>query len=233
MPIYAREQQYIALLANEPHTVRELSEKLFVSEPTVRRDIAVMREKELVDCRRGTVTLKTRYPDHRIPLFVRDIEHNEEKKAIALSAVKHIRDGDVIMLDASTTVYHIVPHLAVFKNILVITSGARTAMETASMGIKTICTGGEMLTESFSYIGSDAEQILSKYNANVAFFSCRGISEDGRVTDPSIGENSIRRIMMKNAEKSVLLCDRSKLGHSFLHTLCHTSELDDVITNAK
>lgn len=39
--------------------------------------------------------------------------------------------------------------------------------------------------------------------------------------------------MMRNADKRVLLCDKSKLRHSFLHTLCHTSELDDVITNTR
>lgn len=95
-------------------------------------------------------------------------------------------NGYVIMLDASTTAFHLLPHLAEFKNILVITNGAKTAFESASMGIKTICTGGEMALESFSYIGPDAESVLNKYNADVAFFSCRGVSENGIVSDNSI-----------------------------------------------
>ena len=51
---------------------------------------------------------------------------------------EEIKDGDVIMLDASTTAYCIVPHLVNFKNIFVITNGAKTAIELVAMGIKTI-----------------------------------------------------------------------------------------------
>ena len=40
-----------------------------------------------------------------------------------------------------------------------------------------------MTLESFSYVGPDSESTLSKYNADVAFFSCRGVSDDGIVSD--------------------------------------------------
>ena len=134
------------------------------------------------------------------------------------------------MMDASTTAFHLLPHLTQFKNILIITNGAKTALEAASMGIKTICTGGEMTLESFSYVGPDAESTLSKYNADVAFFSCRGVSSDGTVSDNSILENSMRGIMIKNSKKSYLLCDSSKLNKVYLNTLCSTKELDGLIS---
>jgi len=41
MAIYNRENQYINLLAQKSHSVKELAEKLFISEPTVRRDIII------------------------------------------------------------------------------------------------------------------------------------------------------------------------------------------------
>ena len=230
MSLYNRENQYIKLLAQKSHSVKELSEKLFISEPTVRRDIILLQNKELVTCKRGIVTLKTASPDQRIPLFIRHLEQNEEKQIIARKALEHIKDGYVIMLDASTTAFHLLPYLTEFKNILVITNGAKTALESASMGIRTICTGGEMTLESFSYVGPDAESTLSKYNADVAFFSCRGVSEDGLATDNSILENSMRKIMIKNSKKSYLLCDSSKLGKICLNTLCHTDEIEEVIT---
>ncbi len=231
MSVFQREEQYIRLLTEREHTVKELSEKLFISEPTVRRDIIVLKNKELLICNRGHVKLKPRLADQRIPLFVRDLESNDAKKEIAVKAIAHIKDGDVIMLDASTTAYHLLAHLVSFKNILVITNGAKTALEAASMGIKTICTGGEMTPESFSYVGTDAEKVLRQYNADVAFFSCRGISENGIVTDNSILENSIRRIMLENAKKSYLLCDQKKFGKKYLHTLCHREQLDGIISN--
>ena len=159
------------------------------------------------------------------------MEQQQEKREIALKAVSHIKDGDVIMLDASTTAYCMLPYLADFKEILVITNGAKTAIELAAIGIKTICTGGQLTEESFSYVGTDAESILNRYNADVAFFSSRGITEEGVVTDNSILENSMRKIMIKNSKKSYLLCDKSKLGKTYLNTLCHIKELDGLITN--
>lgn len=232
MSVYSRENEYINLLVQKQHTVKELSEKLFISEATVRRDIIILQKNELITCKRGLVSLRINSPDRRIPLFVRDLEQNDAKKEIAIKASSLIKDGDVIMLDASSTVYHLVPHLLNFNNILVITNGAKTALETASMGIRTICTGGEITLESFSYVGTDAEDILNRYNADIAFFSCRGITNDGTATDNSILENSIRRIMIKNSKESYLLCDKSKFGNTYLNTLCNIKKITDVITDS-
>lgn len=231
MSIHNREELYIKLLSEREHTVEELANKLFISEPTVRRDILILERKDIVTRKRGIVKLKINIADKRIPLFIREMEQLQEKKEIALKAISHIKDGDIIMLDASTTAYCILPHLVNFKEIFVITNGAKTAIELATMGIKTICTGGELTVESFSYVGTDAESILNRYNADVAFFSCRGITEVGFATDNSILENSMRKIMIKNSRKSYLLCDKSKLGKTYLNTLCHTEELDGVITD--
>lgn len=230
MSTHQREEKYIRLLAGRDHTVKELAEKLFISEPTVRRDIALLKGKEILVSKNGVVSLKVSFSDKRIPLFIRETEQNEEKARIAERAVKYIKDGDVVMLDASTTAYHLLPHLVKFKNLILITNGAKSAIEAAATGIKTICTGGELAPESFCYVGEDAESVLRRYNADIAFFSCRGLSNDGRVTDNSILENGIRRIMMENSARSFLLCDKSKHGKVYINTLCHTKDLDGVIS---
>lgn len=231
MATYEREKQYIRLLSEQDRSVKELAALLFISEPTVRRDIIQMRQKELVECTRGMVRLKTNSPDKRIPLFVRNLEEPEKKQVIAAKAARLIKDGYVIMLDSSTTAYCILPFLSEYKNLLVITSGAKTAVALAAMGIRTICTGGELTLESLSYIGSDAERTLRGYNADIAFFSCRGLTKDGCATDNSIAENAIRQIMIQNAAKTYLLSDSSKLGKRYLHTLCHADEITGILTD--
>ena len=230
MSLYNRENQYINLLAQSPYTVKELSEKLFISEPTVSRDIILLQKKELITRNRGVISLKTNSPDQRIPLFIRQLEQNDAKKEIAIKALQKVKDGDVIMLDASTTALQILPLLVEFKKILVITNGAKTALEASSLGIRTICTGGEMTLESFSYIGPDAEAMLNRYNADIAFFSCRGISDDGLATDNSIMENNVRRIMIKNSKESYLLCDKSKFSKTYLNTLCKVDDINGLIS---
>ena len=232
MPIYEREKNYISLLSEREYTISELSKILFVSEPTVRRDILSMKKDELVECVRGRVRLKTSSPDKRIPLFVRDFRNNEPKQKIAEKAAALVKDGMVIMLDASTTACCIVPYLAVFHNLFVITSGARTAIALASVGIRTVCTGGELALESLSYIGGDAMRTLSGYTADIAFFSCSGLSDGGLATDNSISENDMRKIMMSRAKKSYLLCDSSKYGKVDLNIICDIKNIDGVIMDS-
>lgn len=229
MPIYERENSYINLLSERSYTVKELSEALFISEPTVRRDINELISKELVTRKNGVVSIKTNSPDTRVPMFIRNLENKDAKDTIAKKAALLIKEGDTVMLDASTTAYCLVQHLAKFKNIFVITSGAKTALALATLGIRTICTGGEMALGSFSYIGHDAERTLSNYNADIAFMSCRGISEDGAVTDSSIAENSMRKLMMQKSVRTYLLCDKSKIGKVYLNTLCEKDEFDGII----
>ena len=90
-----------------------------------------------------------------------------------------------------------------------------------------------MITGSLSYIGAEALHTINRYNADVVFFSCRGLSKDGYLTDNSIEENELRRQMLKHARKKILLCDHVKIGKKYLNTLCHVSELDAVISDTE
>ena len=90
-----------------------------------------------------------------------------------------------------------------------------------------------MTLESSSYIGPDAEKMLSGYKADIAFFSCRGLTEEGEATDTSIMENAVRRIMIKNARRKFLLCDSSKIGKKYLSVLCGKEEIDGIISDTE
>lgn len=232
MPFYEREDKLLRILENcEIISLTELSEKLFISLPTLRRDLIKLEKKDLIVRLHGKVRLKRNSADTKIPFSLRTEEQNEAKNIMAKIAVSYIKDGDTIMLDASTSAYSIVPYLTDFKDIIVITSGAKTALLLAHYNIPNICTGGKMINESFSYIGGSAISTISKYNADVAFFSCRGLSLDGSISDNSIEENDVRRAMMNQSRKNILLCDRTKIGKTYLNNLCTASALDEIISD--
>lgn len=231
MSIYEREKDYIRLLTERSYKITELSQALYISEPTVRRDVICMKKNGLIESNRGLISLKTTSPDRRIPSFLREVQKADEKRVIAHHAISHVKDGMVIMLDASTTAYCVIPFLADFQSILVITSGAKAALALASYGINTICTGGKMISQSYSYVGGDAIRTLSSYNADVAFFSCHGLTEDGIASDTSIEENEIRKVMIQQSSEAYLLCDKSKLGKKGLNVLCNVKDISGVISD--
>lgn len=230
MPFYERQDMILnALLESDHMTTHELSAKLFVSVPTLRRDLIKLEQMGKIIRTHGGARLIKKSADEKIPILLREQEQNDAKEIMARKAAELVRDGDILMLDGSTSACSLIPHLAEFKNLIVITSSAKSSFLLGRMGINTICTGGKMITRSLSYIGEDAENTIRRYNADIVFFSCRGLSMDGKLTDNSIEENSLRRIMLCHAKKRVLLCDSSKLGHTYLNNLCHLSEVDEII----
>ena len=230
VPFYEREERILsALLEKESMSIRELSAQLYVSQPTLRRDLIKLEQMGKIVRTHGGAQLLTKPADQKIPFYLRQQEQNDAKSHMAEKAIEFIRDGDIIMLDGSTSAHTIIPLLSRFHNLIVITNSAKSAFLLGNMGIENICTGGRMITRSLCYIGEDAERTVRNYNADVLFFSCRGLSMDGRLTDTSVEENDLRRCMLRQSAKRILLCDSSKLGNVYLNNLCALSEVDDLI----
>ena len=231
MPFYEREESIInELIKNESMTVQELSAKLFVSEATLRRDLSKLEKKNRIIRTHGGAKIIKKEANEHTPFLFRDQEQNEAKAIMAKKAVEYIRDGDIVMLDGSTSVHHMLPLLSSFQNLMVITNSAKVSSVLGHMGINNICTGGQMILGSFTFIGADAERTAGNYNADIIFFSCRGVAPDGRLTDSSVETNNVLKVMLRNARKKVFLCDSSKFDHVYLHNLCHISEVDEVIS---
>lgn len=232
MPFYEREEKLMKIISSKNSiSCAELAQRLYVSLPTLRRDLIKLENKGLVTRAHGKVVPTKKSADYRVPFILRETEQNDAKIKMAKLASEHIMDGYTIFLDASTSAYCIVPYLAEFSNIIAITSGAKTSLLLAQYGISNICTGGKMINGSFSYIGCNAISCISRYNADIAFFSCRGLSDEGIASDTSTEENDVRRAMIKNSKKSILLCDSKKIGHIYLNNLCDPGEIDFIISD--
>lgn len=232
MPFYEREKELLtAIEKSEYVSINTLLKSQYTSISTLRRDLIKLEEKGLIIRTHGGVMAVKKSPDDKIAFFLREGEQSDEKKVIANKAAELVCDGDTVMLDASTSAYCIIPYLAEkCKEIIVITSGSKASYLLGELGINNICTGGKMITKSFSYVGQTAEETVLRYNADIAFFSCRGLSESGYLTDNSVEENDLRRTMIKQSKRNFLLCNSDKLGHTCLNNLCHISEIDGIIS---
>jgi len=228
-----REKQILEILLKEKRvTVKQLAELIYISEPSVRRDLKSLEKQNLI--RRvhgGAVLEETALSQTKIPFLVREYEQCDAKAIIARKAIEFIEDDSVIFLDASTSCYYLIPFLAEKRNLVVITNGVKVLSRLAEYNIHAISTGGTLINSCLALVGEDAYKTIEGYNADVAMFSCRGVSEDGYLTDINPEENNVRRWMIKQAKRSYLLCASEKLGKQFFHNLCHRDELDGVITD--
>ena len=225
-----RQQQLLNLLKKEKSMrVASIASKLFTSESTVRRDLTALEKEGLV--RRtfgGAVICETERADE--PLGIRNTKNTKAKSEIARRAAELVRDGMVIFLDSSTTVAHLVPHLARFHGLTVVTNSPATSIALGECGIQNFCTGGEFSSPSVCYVGSHAQEFIRGFNADIAFISCRGFSDEGLLTESNVEFVHIKNQMMKNAKRRVFLCDSSKFGKTFSLRLAEKEEFDGIIS---
>ena len=214
-------------------TVKELAAALYISEPSIRRDLARLEQQQLIKrVHGGAVIEETALSKNKIPFAIRELEQSNAKVIIAQKAIELVHDNDVIFLDASTSAYQLIPFLQSKRNITVITNGVRALEKLAEYDINTISTGGSLVASCMALVGEDAYRTIESINADIAIFSCRGLSSEGYLTDIAPAENHVRQKMIRNSKRSYLLCTSDKFGKKYFHNLCHSRELDGIISNS-
>lgn len=176
----------------------------------------------------GVILRKT--AESEIPLMLREDQNQISKKRIAQKAAEYVKNGDVIFLDASSTAAYLVPFLENLSDIVVMTNSPKTSIKLGEKNIKNYCTGGLLLPHSVAYVGNAVGEFAANINADVFFFSSRGYTEDGFITDSSIEEATAKRVMMKNAQRVYYLSDSTKKNKKYIYNICSVKDVDGIIT---
>ncbi len=214
-------------------SVKDLARKHFTSESTIRRDLKKLEKMGVVKRSYGGAIL-LEATNAEIPLLVREYEQKGAKDTIASLASKLVENNMVIFLDSSSTVLHMVPFLKEVERLTVITNGAKTAVECGNvLKAKVYSTGGLLRENSLSYIGETARQSVTDYNFDILFLSCRSISIEKGLTDINEDEAQLRRLMIKNAKKAVILMDSSKFDKVSFCNICAITKINTLITEKK
>ncbi|MBQ9116106.1 MAG: DeoR/GlpR transcriptional regulator [Clostridia bacterium] len=229
----ARWEQILGIIEQKGFvSVQKLAETLYVSLPTVRRDLSELERQGLVVRSHGGVKLPTE-GHTQVPIGFRNTFKMQEKRRLCEIAAGLIKDGDVIYLDPSTTFLRLADYISEKKNIIVVTNSLSTASTLVSAGIRTFCTGGELSEVAYSFTGGQAESMAADFNYDIAFFSSYGVNERGIITDTSEREISLRRVVMKQSKKCVYVCNGEKFTLSTPFNFTPLSRMDMVITDAE
>jgi DeoR/GlpR family transcriptional regulator of sugar metabolism len=213
--------------------VHELSEALYVSTATVRRDLAKMEKAGVIKRSHGGAVLVDS-SSAESAISVRELENIKEKKKIAGLAISFISSNSVIFMDSSSTAGMVIPYLSQFKCLTVITNGLKNALLLSEKtDAKIYMPGGIVSTRSNSLLGSDTLDYLSNLNAGLAIFSCSGLTPNNGVTDASFEQSKLKRALIRNSKVRVLLCDSSKFGGIYMCRTCGFEELDYILTDKK
>ena len=219
-----REKSILEIAIKEKSvTVKDLARRLYSSEPSIRRDLCSLEKQGLLRRTHGGAVLnENALNEIKIPFLIRELK-------IARIAADLVTDESVIFLDASTSAYFMIPFLTEKRNLIVITNGIKALTALSENNINCIGTGGEVINSCLAFVGEEAHRTIEHYNADFCFFACRGISEDGRLTDISQPENLVRLKMLEHSKQSFMLCTSDKMNTLYYHNLCSADDIGGVI----
>lgn len=210
-----------------------LSELLDCSEETVRRDLKEMEKAGKLVRTHGGAYLVEKY-DKGYPMELRKSYLQHTKERLADAAVREIRENDVIMLDASTTCLAIAEAiLARELNITLVTNSLAICnlFSGADSAVNLIGVGGTFRSRTLSFADPTTVEALRRYYADCAFVSCPKVNAKFGLSDNHISEANVRKQMLHNAQKKVLVVDHTKLEGNANILFEGLEEIDLVITD--
>ncbi len=213
-------------------SVKDLSADMRVSAVTIRQDLRTLEDVGLLERTYGGAVRResTSAPLSEMTFHVRVGKGRREKEAITTAAAALIHEGDTVALDASSTVFALVPHLRNFRRLTVITNSLITAQSLLdSPQINVLLPGGRLRRDSISIVGRPEE--LPDVNLNIGFFGARGLSLSGGGSDIDADEVVIKQEMTQRCVRAVLLVDASKWGQVAPYTFIRAENIRHIITS--
>lgn len=212
-------------------TVEELAEELYVSLPTVRRDLAELAAKNYIRRNHGGACRLEDY-SQLTPFRFRSAFMENKKKAVCKAAAERIRDGDCIFIDNSSSARHVAEYLVGRNGLTVVTSSLGVLLTLLESGISVYGTGGFLRDSSYGFTGHFAEQLLESFRFDIMFFSTSGITAAGEIVDVSGDELPLLRTAIRRSERVAYLCFQEKFGVTAPYVTATVDQVDYVITDA-
>jgi DeoR/GlpR family transcriptional regulator of sugar metabolism len=222
-----------ALLPSGAATVADLADGLGVSEMTIRRDLAVLADQQLVAKVHGGAVLAKRGAAE--PHFaVKRRVNAGAKAAIAEAAVAMVADGMTVALSAGTTTWQVAQRLrsGPVRDLTFVTNSLNIAGALEANGWQSIVvSGGSFRTPSDALVGPFANQTLRQLNADLLVLGVHSLDAKAGLTTPNIAEAETNRVMVAGARRVVVVADSSKLGQVSLATFAACDEVDELVTD--
>lgn len=218
-----------ALSRDQKVQLSALSEKLKVSEDTIRRDIKSLSEDGLLKAVRGGAIAHSAVPRH-----FRDREHYDiaSKKVMAAKALDLIKEGQVVLFDGGTSTLAVAAAIPADLKVTVVTHSfpiANVLEDHPSVDL--IFAGGRLNKTSFTAMGHDTIQVFNHIRADICFLGICSIHPTLGITSRDYEEAAIKTTMIERSKQTVALSTLEKINKADPYYICSANALDTIITD--
>ncbi|MCK5157155.1 MAG: DeoR/GlpR transcriptional regulator [Spirochaetales bacterium] len=229
----ARHEQILKILSLlREVSVPELSDRLAVSEVTIRKDLSTLEETGCLFRTHGGARIAE---DFRLikTIDIRQRENLPAKQALAAKAKELLSNGDTVYLDSGSTCLMIAREIRDLNLHVVTNSIDIMADLSGAQHIILHSLGGSYRKESGAFIGPAAVTNLKEFQFSICFLGTTGFSEQGVFSSQNIIESEMKRQALVNSTRRVVAADSSKFGISAFSIFARPGDIDILVTDDK
>jgi DeoR family fructose operon transcriptional repressor len=204
-----RREALVEVLLREGNLqLQEAARRWNVHEMTIRRDFDVIVSGGLARrVRGGIIALQGEDFDQRKHM------NAPAKQVIAKKLRSLVGAGQVIAMDASTTISTFAEALTDCDGLMVVTNGLSAFHSLHGRpGVRAYLTGGEQEDQNQSLVGSLAQQAIQQFAIDVAFISTMSVDPDFGTSEMTLEQVAFKRALVENSSRVVVAVDSTKLG---------------------
>ncbi len=236
-PSSAKERRALILKqleTKEEVLVTELSKETGISEVTIRKDLTILQNRNLlIRTRGGAMRKPVENPNEDTTIAKKRMFNFREKERIGIEAAKLIKEGDYVMLDSGTTTLEIAKNLHKFHNLHIVTNALNIAMEVmAYQRFEVVLIGGHVRLNSYSTVGPLALSVLRNFSQYKLFLGVDSFSLENGVSTPNLEEALLNQLMIQQAGKVIAVFDSSKFNKRSFSFVANASDLNCIITDS-
>lgn len=210
-----------------------LAERFGVSSQTIRRDMEILAEEGLVERTFGGAVAQSSAMLLEPALSARSQEDSAEKDAIARAALALLKPGETVYFDASTTVHRLLELLPAQWEVNATTSSLR-GIQVISRNTRgaSVLLGGDYRPSADCVGGVETVEQVSRMRFSTAVISCRALSLTHGVTEARAEEAALKRAVLSNSGRTLLLAASSKLEQVAGYHVADLQQFDALITDS-
>jgi DeoR family transcriptional regulator, fructose operon transcriptional repressor len=234
--VYAAErQQAMTQLVRERGrmSVVELAQEYDVTTETVRRDLSMLEDRNLVRRVHGGAIPADALTLIEAGLPDRDVAHIEQKQRIAAAAVDLLPRADsTVIIDAGSTTVRLTRMLPATLRMTVVTHAVPIAAQLAgSPQIELHLLPGRVRRHTHAAVGAETVEALDSILADLAFVGTNGLTVEHGLSTPDRTEAAVKRAIVARSRRVVVLADSSKIGVERTIKFAELASVDTLVTD--
>jgi DeoR family transcriptional regulator, glycerol-3-phosphate regulon repressor len=207
--------------------VEDLAHRFEVTLQTIRRDLTELADAGHLDRVHGGAVPRTGVSN--LGYEQRRRMHEAAKTAIGRACAAQIPNNCSIILNLGTTTEAVARELLQHSNITVVTNNMNVAnILVSNPGCEIMVAGGALRRSDGGLVGELTTQFFEQFKVDIAVIGTSALDQDGDLTDFDLAEVRVSKAIIRQARKTFLVCDHSKLDRSAPARLASLSEIDTI-----